>query len=102
MSRAKTAEEVREELLDHVRTMVDYWDKTERDKKGALSGLAFSILTMIDGAAELPAFDLVCRPHPDDEAFHKSEDEDWYPDGMVVNECMLHDLFYKKTEVNHG
>ena len=59
MSRSKTVEEVKAELLDHMRMIANYWAKvpnhTDIEK---CHGVAFSILTMIDGCSgEMPAFD---------------------------------------------
>jgi hypothetical protein len=102
MSRAYTKKEVREHVLQHIRNLVDYWaapDIRERDVHGRLSGLAFSILNIFDGTtAELPSFDIVCKPHPDDESYCKSEGANWYEDGTVINDdVLLHEMFYKKT-----
>lgn len=98
MSRAKTQEEVKKEFLDHVRCIADYWarlpDKTPDER---CSGVAFSILTMIDGCSgEMPAFDLLVSPHEDDKQYHIDNDEDYYEPQMMINDCMLHDEYYKK------
>jgi hypothetical protein len=96
--RAKTAEEVRKEILDHFRVMVDYWAHLDgKTKAEALDGLMFSVLVTLDGGSGLPAFDLVCSPHPDDEEFLRSEGENWYPAGVVINECQLHDLWAERS-----
>lgn len=95
--RAYTAEEARENIISHVRTMVKYWarlpDKSITDR---LDGLAFSILVMVDGETDLPAMDLVLRSHPDDEEFCREEGENWYQNGQVINgDVCLHELWYK-------
>lgn len=96
--RAKTADEMRDEFMDAVRCAVAYWAKESRqpDCVDKLSGLAHSLLCLIDGVtAGFPALDLVCSPHPDDEEFYKSEGEDWVPAGAVINEsAMLHEMLY--------
>jgi hypothetical protein len=100
MSRAYTAEEVREQLLAHIRHLARYW-ATIPDRQTPLErceGLAFSILNIFDGTSSLPAFDIVLSPHPDDKAFHQSEGENWYEPGMMINDCMLHELFYAEDE----
>ena len=97
-STAYTKEEAREMMLDHIRVMCEYWAREDRrpDIKDKLNGLAFSILTMLDGETmELPAMDIVLRPHPDDKAYHQSNGEKWFKDGMVINDAPLHELFYK-------
>ena len=38
------------EFLDHVWYMIDYWnERPDRDDRAKLSGLAFSILVILDG-----------------------------------------------------
>jgi hypothetical protein len=45
----------------------------------------------------LPAFDLVARPHPDNEAYHKAHGQDWVVDGQVINDDVhLHDMYYDR------
>lgn len=98
MSKELTAEQVREEVLGHLRHLAFYWaslpDQTPKER---CEGMAFSMLTMIDGCSSLPSFDLVVRPHPDDKQFLIDEGEDYYVDGQVINgDVHLHDLFFKK------
>ncbi len=83
--RAYTAEEMRTMFLNHIRYLV----YTHPDDPGLV---AFSILCLIDGVAFLPAFDLVARPHPDDQAFDRSRGENWVEPGQIINDCHLHDL----------
>ena len=96
--RPYTAEEAREMFMHHVRELARYWaelpgDKTPRER---CDGLAFSILVAIDGGSvALPAFDLSLAPHPDDEAYLKSNGENWFETGMVINDCQLHEAFYR-------
>jgi len=35
---------------------------------------------------QVPAMDITLRPHPDDEAFHKEQGENYFADGMVIND----------------
>ena len=100
MSRAYTEDEVREQFLAHIRHLARYW-ATIPDRQTPLErceGLAFSILNIFDGTTDLPAFDIVLSPHPDDKAFHQSEGKNWYEPGMMINDCMLHELFYAEDE----
>lgn len=97
--REYTKEEVREAFLEQARTYVNYWSKQDIDnRKDLLEGFMHSILSVIDGvSAGLPAFDLVVRPHPDDKEYSKSVGDDWYPDGVVINDDIyLHEMWYKK------
>lgn len=98
MSKARTPEELRENLLAHCRWLANYWAKERpHDVKAACEGVAFSILTYLDGCSSSPSFDLVLRPHPDDKQFHIDNGDDWIEDGTVINaDCYLHEMFYKK------
>lgn len=87
-------------FLEHVLEIVQYWaalpNKTKLER---CSGTAFSILVALDGgAAFLPHFDVVARPHPEDEAYHKSLFENfWASHGTVINDnpVSLHDEFIR-------
>ena len=82
MAKELTNDEVRERFLRHVAGIVEWWDKETRiaSTREKLEGVAFSILAAIDGyALALPKFVLAPDPHPDDKAYRKKHDEDWYP-----------------------
>lgn len=102
MSREKAMEEVREEVLDHIRGMVDYWNEIEKDTtKEKLEGLAFSILTMLDGYSSMPSFIVAPLPHEDDKEYKIENKEDYYPENHNSDiKCDiaggLHELFFKK------
>jgi len=92
VSRAKTAEEVRAEFLDCLRSNISYWATREgMPEREKLEGLTFSFLTLLDGVSGMPCFDLLIRPHSDDKQFHIDEGQDYYEDGMIINDCYLHD-----------
>jgi hypothetical protein len=98
-SRAHTKEEARDMVLGHVRDMARYWSsvpgKTPRER---CDGLAFSMLVMIDGhSSNLPAMDLVLRPHEDDKPHHIANGENYFEPGMAINDdVLLHDLYFKE------
>lgn len=96
MSRAKTADEVREEFLYQVKVISNYWasipGKTDKER---CKGVAFSILNILDGTSSLPAFDLLVSPNEDDKQFNIDEGENYYEPKMMINDCMLHELFCK-------
>lgn len=113
--RALTAEEMRERLLRHVRDTVEHWSSPERFfapasrggvetgtntaayMRQAAEGVAFSIMEALDGeAGDLPPFDLMPAPHPSDEGFYRGEGDNWWPAGVVINECQLHELLWRK------
>lgn len=108
MAREKTREEVRDEFMDHVRMLVDYWAETTphdgrqylcRDR---ISGFAHSLLTTIDGcSAGVPGFILAPAPHPEDKKYHQEEGSDWYPENHESDvKCDigggLHELLYTR------
>lgn len=103
MSKEYTEEEVRKQFLDHVRMLVEYWDSIDKETtKEKLSGLAFSILSAIDGSSVgLPAFVLAPLPHESDKQYRIDNNEDYYPENHESDvKCdiggTLHELFYKK------
>lgn len=96
---AYTAEEARKTFLDILRAKARYWAtipvEDEDDRLYRCEGLIHSILSIIDGVSDFPAFDLVLRPHPDDKAFHIDEGDRWYEDGTTINgDVYLHELFF--------
>ena len=98
MSRAYTKKEVRKKFLDGIHNIVDFWVNESREEtvEGKVNGVAFSILAMIDGSnIDIPAFDVVVRPHPDDKEYHQSEGNNWFEDGMIINDdCSLHEFWH--------
>ena len=100
--RPYTKEEAQKAVLRNIANTTKYWLKESRAKttEAKLTGLAFSILAMIDGSAiGLPAMDIVLRPHISDEDFHRSRGEKWWQDGMAINdEVHLHDMWHEIYE----
>jgi len=93
---AKTEEKVRDEFIGSIKNLVSYWSTVENiSDREKCDGVAFSILTLMDGCSDMCGIDLVLRPCPEDKAYHKDLDEDWYEDGMVINNDMLHDFWHK-------
>ena len=95
MSRVKTEEEVKKELLDHIKMIANYWAKLpDKSAEERCDGVAFSILTMIDGCSgEMPGFDLLVSPHEDDKQYHVDNGDNYYEPKMMINNCMLHDEY---------
>jgi hypothetical protein len=100
--RAITAEEARAIFLDAIRTYIDYWANNpavaDRTHQRRLEGFAHSLLCVIDGVSSaMPcSMDLVLSPHPDDKQFNIDQGENWIEAGMVINDCHLHELLYRK------
>ena len=102
LPKEKKMEEVREDFLNHVRDMVEYWgdapNKTEKEK---LNGLAFSIMAALDGCSvDIPGFIVAPLPHETAKQHHIENGKDYYPENhnSAVN-CdisgELHDHYYK-------
>ena len=96
-ARAKTEQEVREQFLEYISHLVEYWsEQKNRTDKEKCNGLVFSILNIFDGtSSEFPAMDVLLSPHPEDKAFHQKEGKNWFESGMMINNCMLHELWGK-------
>lgn len=98
MSRALTKDELREQVVQQIRTFVDRAATepglTPQERGDAL---AMAILGMIDGACvNLPGFDIVARPHPDDMPYDIANGNDYIKDGTVINDdCQLRELYYR-------
>lgn len=94
MSRAYTEEEVREKLLGHLKVLAKSWENTGKDTADCLDGFIHSTLCVFDGVSgDIPALDIVVRPHPDDKKFCQDQDENYFEDGMVINDCMLNEIY---------
>lgn len=102
-SREYNEEEIKQQFLDHVRHLVHYWDEETRatSQKERLDGLAFSILSAIDGcSASLPSFVLAPLPHEDDKQYAIDNGDNYYPQNHESDiKCdiggSLHECFYK-------
>jgi len=81
MCREKTVEEIRDEFVDHVGHLVDYWDTLpDKSCREKLEGLAHSILTTIDGeSVALPGYIMIPNSCLQDRDFHIEENENYYP-----------------------
>lgn len=104
--REYTPEEIRDQFLNHMRHLVDYWsgeDVGTRSTKDRLDGLAFSFLSMIDGCSmAMPGFRIFPTCHPTDPDYLREHDENWYPvnddSGDMRGEITtgyLHEIWYK-------
>lgn len=111
MSRPYTTEEMRQIFLDHVRSMVDYWSDPQQQHHmgsrksvaGSLSGFAHSFLAMLSGCSmDLPGLDvtppqkptnLVPAPHPEDEAYHRENEDNWWVPEDINNGNLHYELY---------
>lgn len=96
--RAKTQEEIRQELIAELKSAVSFWLNQDTSEEDKLNGVVFSMLSLIDGVTSMPSFDLVVHPHKDDKAFCIANSLNWYEPNTVINEdVMLHSLWYKNN-----
>jgi hypothetical protein len=75
-------EEVREQFLRHVNSMVNYWENETRatTSQEKLEGLAFSIMSALDGCVmTLPAFIVAPMPDITDKEYAIEQGDDYYP-----------------------
>ena len=101
MSKEKTMEEVREEFLKHVASMINYWDtKVEGTPRYKLEGLAHSILATLDGCSGgMPGFNVSPYLHEDDKQYNIDRDKDYYPESDCDIAGSLHEIlpyYFKK------
>lgn len=99
-----STEEIREKVLEHIRILSRYWSEVEEgiEVKDRLEGLAFSILSMLDGVSSLPGFIVAPYTHESDKDYHINNNEKYYPDNSNVlikgdiAGC-LHELYHKNN-----
>ncbi len=102
--RAYTEDEVRDMIIEGARQAARYWaalpdvdaiDGRARTIQDRCDGVAFSILTMLDGCGvTLPALTLKLDPHESDKAFLAEEGENWFEPGMEIS-TSLHEFYDK-------
>lgn len=97
--RAYTEEEVRQQVIDHIWALVDHWMQERRvtNDEERLSGLAHSILVMLDGCGSLPAFEVRPNPHHEDQATYRASGMRWYPDDVDIAGS-LHEQFFERRK----
>lgn len=107
MSREFTTDEVRNQFLDHVRGLIEYWSTVDLDQQSdtveyRVGGVVHSLLATLDGCSMvLPGFIVAPCPHEDDKQYNIDEGENWYPENHQSSVCAdisggLHELLYKK------
>lgn len=100
MPKEKTTHEIREAFLQHIWVLIDVWFEQEHSERERMEGLAFSILSMLDGcSADLPGFIVAPCPLEEDMKYHIENGEDYYPyndidaiKGDIAGS--LHELFH--------
>ena len=95
--RQLTVEEMREFLLRHVWALIQYWGSHDnaviqqpKAEAERLQGLAFSILTMLDGESlEIPGFLLIPNVAAEDKEYYEKRGECWWPPSKDGDEIAL-------------
>lgn len=89
---AYSEKEVKDMFLKKIKSITNYWSNYEaKSNKERCEGVAFSILSLIDGCSiDFPAIDMRLAPYPDDKQCHIDNDEDYFEQGMLINDCCLH------------
>lgn len=86
---SETPEAIRQQFVQHIRLMVDYWANLPGlETPARVDGIAFSILTMLDGAASLPRFTVAAQ----------LEDG---TDVAINEDCDLHEVFAEAMNSDH-
>jgi hypothetical protein len=96
-----TTDQARERFLDHVRALVDYWDReASGDQRHRLEGVAFSILVLLDGGSgHMPGWVVCPSPHPEDRAYCEAQGEEYWPEAPDAGTDIagsLHELFFHR------
>lgn len=74
-------DEVRKQFLTSILNMLKYWhDQPNMSAFERMDGLAFSILTTLDGGTDLPGFVVAPCPHESDKEYYQKEGRNWYPE----------------------
>jgi len=110
--RQLTTEEVRERLLRHLWSLVDYWETLpdpcccngESVTRARISGFMHSALAALDGCSmELPAFQIKCIPHPDDKEYLRDGGENWFPPEDEAEDIgPLHEFIFRYDPTRSG
>ena len=86
MSREKTIDEIREELLDTIAINTVKCIKKSSTKEKAVIGAVFLVLTTLEGAGGFSSCVILPDPHESDKLFHEREGRDWYPKAEITEE----------------
>lgn len=89
-----TEEEMRDMFIGHSKTLMHYWLSVDGSELSRMEGFLFSLMNVFDGTSGgFPcAIDMTLSPHDDDKGFNISEGNKWIEKGMVINDCMMHEL----------
>jgi hypothetical protein len=102
--RAKTVEEMRLDILEHIKHLCDYWRTTPLgsdldNTKWRMEGLVHSMLVMFDGGSMgIPALDIIPDPHESDMEYDRDVlGENWWTT-EVINNCQLHEIWARMSD----
>ena len=95
MNNQYTNEESVSMFLDSVKVLASYWAKQDGTKEEVCDGLAFSILSMIDGCASLPPIDLVFCVDDVDRKYALESGQKHHGNEAFNSSVMLHEMYCK-------
>ena len=102
-----TKSEVRDQYLRHIAQLCKHWETESRavSTKEKLEGLAFSILSMLDGSTMLPGCMIIPMSTTYDVEFYQENGSRWYaitPENKEFEQLdiggSLHEQFFSYTE----
>jgi len=110
MARERTTDEIKEDLLEYIVALINEWTTfPNRTIEERLTGLAYSILSTLDGESlSFPKFIVAPDPNREDKQYHINRNKDYYPENFDSNvKCdisgSLHEnLHSKKRRVNNA
>jgi len=105
--REYTTDEIQENFLDTVRTIVEYWSTEaimDDTVETRVNGCAFSIMALLDGCnIGVPGFIVAPIPHQEDRRYRCDNGENWYPENHEIEHMIngdiagnLHELLAKR------
>lgn len=98
---AYTDEEALELFFGHIARIFRYWAQAPNisgaegmsETEARMEGFLFSLLVMFDGGSMgMPSLAIVPCPHEEDEAFARSQGENWWT-GSMLNDTSMHEVF---------
>lgn len=102
-SRRLSSQQACDRFLSLVRETTQAWAGYDAiNEQQRCDGIAFTVLNIIDGhIGSFPHLELVANPHRDDKAYQIEQGDNYYEEGMVINdECALHEWYNNPPETS--
>ena len=95
MSKPLSKAEVAEMFIEQIDAYVSSWLNTEVTEEEKMRGLVHSMLVIFDGGSQLPAMDIVPRPHPSDKDYCIDNNWNYFVEEPFNDNIQLHDMWSK-------